>query len=414
MGKILLACLVGSSIPERGVTACRAILDFIYLAQYSTHDDDTLGYMDAALDTWHANKDYFIQVGLRSHFNFPKLHSLRHYVQSIRYFGATNNFNTEMFERLHIDFSKKGWRASNKRDEYPQMTTWVIRKENVHAFKRYTTWVQKKLELKPSSTPSDSTPLPTTSSIPPAVRSGRLQQVSLPKHPSIVNKPIRRIASQHHVRHFAAHLLAYLLAVGRDALGDAAQNYSTLPFDGLDVYYSFKFAREGLGDDFDVRDVVKASPQDGGHFDTVVVLTGDEAESAGLEGTRIGRVRVIFRIPAAIKLHGILVKTPNHWPRHPLAYVEWYTKPVLSAKAARTHLLPSVSKAYLADRTTRAWSIVPLTNIRQSAHLSPDFSKCGEEEWDIPVTKSSVLDTCSHFVVNNWLSLYTYQTIYLA
>ncbi|KAF9003201.1 hypothetical protein BDZ89DRAFT_967568 [Hymenopellis radicata] len=145
MGKILLACLVGSSLPERGVTACRAILDFIYLAQYSTHDEETLGYMDAALETWHKNKDYFIQVGLRTHFNFPKLHSLQHYVQSIRYFGATNNFNTEMFERLHIDFSKKGWRASNKRDEYPQMTTWVVRKENVHAFKRYTTWVQKQL-----------------------------------------------------------------------------------------------------------------------------------------------------------------------------------------------------------------------------------------------------------------------------
>lgn len=145
MGKILLACLVGSAIPDRGITACRAILDFIYLAQYSTHDDDTLGYMDTALQTWHASKSYFIHVGLREHFNFPKMHSLRHYVQSIRLFGATNNFNTEMFERLHIDFAKHGWRASNKRDEYPQMTTWVLRKENVHAFDKYTKWIQQQL-----------------------------------------------------------------------------------------------------------------------------------------------------------------------------------------------------------------------------------------------------------------------------
>ena len=35
MGKILLACLVGS-ISDQGITACRAILDFIYLSQYST------------------------------------------------------------------------------------------------------------------------------------------------------------------------------------------------------------------------------------------------------------------------------------------------------------------------------------------------------------------------------------------
>lgn len=142
MAKILLGCLVGTRMSDQGLTACRALLDFIYLAQYSTHDDVTLGYMDDALTTWHENSQYFITVGIRENLDIPKFHSLSHYVDSIRFLGTTNNFNTEMFERLHIDFAKKGWRASNKRDEFPQMTKWILRQENVHSFERY---LQQKL-----------------------------------------------------------------------------------------------------------------------------------------------------------------------------------------------------------------------------------------------------------------------------
>ncbi|KAF9020540.1 hypothetical protein BDZ89DRAFT_1093680 [Hymenopellis radicata] len=76
MGKILLACLVGSPMTESGITACRAILDFIYLAQYSTHDDETLKYMDDALNTWDANKGYFLRVG--PPFDFSDNEQLQH------------------------------------------------------------------------------------------------------------------------------------------------------------------------------------------------------------------------------------------------------------------------------------------------------------------------------------------------
>jgi len=117
MGHILLGCLVGSNMSNCGITAVYAILDFIYLAQHTTHDDDTLFYMTDALKIWHSNKSYFIQVGSHADFNIPKFHSLEHYVEAICFLGAPDNFNTEMFERLHIDFAKKGWRASNKHDD---------------------------------------------------------------------------------------------------------------------------------------------------------------------------------------------------------------------------------------------------------------------------------------------------------
>ncbi|KIY61058.1 hypothetical protein CYLTODRAFT_363380 [Cylindrobasidium torrendii FP15055 ss-10] len=136
MAKILLACVV-DRLHTRAVTAVRSILDFIYLAQYRSHSLATLGYMEDALRRWDENKSYFIDVKIRSHLNIPKFHSLVHYVDMIKLFGTTNNFNTEMFERLHIEFAKKGWRASNHRDEFPQMTQWVNRRERIHAFARY-------------------------------------------------------------------------------------------------------------------------------------------------------------------------------------------------------------------------------------------------------------------------------------
>lgn len=96
---------------------------------------------------------------------------------------------------------------------------------------------------------------------------------------------MQRISKQHNIPQFANHLLAYLNGLIREKRGTQTAEYPSLPFTSLDTFYSFKFSREGFTDDIDVRDWVKASPLEGGQFDTVVVLTGDEAESAGLDGT---------------------------------------------------------------------------------------------------------------------------------
>ena len=98
MAKILLGCLIGA-ISKKGLLAVKSILDFIYLAQYSTHDTDTLKYMEDALTTWEENRTFFLDdTGIRGDFNIPKFHSLLYYIDSIHLFGATDNYNTEMFE----------------------------------------------------------------------------------------------------------------------------------------------------------------------------------------------------------------------------------------------------------------------------------------------------------------------------
>lgn len=98
--KILLGLIIGVRFPNglssvRLVRAVRGMLDFIYIAQYPVQTTDTLQEMNTALDRFHANKAIFVDLGIRQHFNLPKLHSLIHYAPSFELFGTYDNTNTE-------------------------------------------------------------------------------------------------------------------------------------------------------------------------------------------------------------------------------------------------------------------------------------------------------------------------------
>ena len=112
MCQILLGLVINIRLPNNlsntpFIRAIRAILDFLYLAQYPVHTSETLKLMDDSLANFHDHKHIFIQLGLRDNFNIPKLHFISHYVRCIKLFGTTDNFNTEYTERLHIDLAKR-------------------------------------------------------------------------------------------------------------------------------------------------------------------------------------------------------------------------------------------------------------------------------------------------------------------
>ncbi|KAJ7896889.1 hypothetical protein B0H13DRAFT_2234414 [Mycena leptocephala] len=270
MARILLGCLIGK-LPAKGIRACRALLDFIYLAQYSTHDDGTLASMREALDVWHTNRSYFIDTTIREDFNIPKFHSLLHYIECIESFRTTDNYNTEMFEQLHIDFAKTGWRASNRRDECPQMITWLSRQEKVSWFATYLDWLESKQRSPPRR----------------VVQTFTGQAIQLAKTPQ------------------------------------------------LDVYHNFKFEPTSLA-----------------------------------PGTRVGRVKVLFRLPDKL---GDGTPAPTRWPRTCLAYIEWYS--TFKSSHEENHNMYSISVPPRPANGFSHASIIPLTDIRRTCQLFPNFGR---------------------------------------
>ena len=145
MCRILLGLIVDMDLPDGTspiplIQSTRALLDFLYLAQYPVHTSKTLRLLHQSLHDFHANKHVFVELGIRENFNLPKLHSLVHYTKSIELFGTTDNYNTKYTERLHIDLAKDAYRVTNHHDEYAQMTIWLEHKEKILQHENYLEW----------------------------------------------------------------------------------------------------------------------------------------------------------------------------------------------------------------------------------------------------------------------------------
>jgi hypothetical protein len=258
-------------MPKQGITTCRALFDIIYLSQYPSHDEDTLCKLQDALDSWLAHRDYFIKVGVRDGFNIPKFHVLLHYIPSIRRLGSTKTYNTETFERLHIDYAKKAWRASNRRDALPQMTAWLARQERVEQMSQFIDWAR---DFTQHTSTSQAT---LAAAVPP--------RALFPKHPSVRCQPLTSISKALQLPHLVTHLKIFLHAV-EEPIRPSRMRPEDQPllFSGLDIYHGFKLLREGLDDDDARHEIIKATPHGTGRFDTVVVMTSNQAESVGLKG----------------------------------------------------------------------------------------------------------------------------------
>jgi hypothetical protein len=141
--RVFIGTLVGTNAEPRVQQAACSLVDFVHLAEYRSHTDDTLAALQNALDDFHRLKDVFIEHGCRNHFNIPKFHSLMHYTDMIRTLGSLDGLNTETSERLHIDFAKKAYAATNQKDYTVQMTRWLQRQKAVVWFSSYQTWQRR-------------------------------------------------------------------------------------------------------------------------------------------------------------------------------------------------------------------------------------------------------------------------------
>ena len=126
--------IVAGAVPSRFLSVIRGLLDFRYLAQMPSFDESDLAKVDAALQSFHDNKDTIISTGVRSHFEIPKLELLQHAVPSIRASGAVLQWSADVTEHAHVTEIKKPARAGNNQNYYSQIARHLDRAEKCARF----------------------------------------------------------------------------------------------------------------------------------------------------------------------------------------------------------------------------------------------------------------------------------------
>ncbi|KAG1869961.1 hypothetical protein F4604DRAFT_1881323 [Suillus subluteus] len=318
MQRVFIGLLTGA-VPSRVLVVARSILDFSYYAQLQIHTTETLEALQTTLDVFHANKDILKELAIREHFNIPKLHQLTHYVQSIMLLGTADGFNTELPERLHIDFAKEAYHATNKRDYEEQMTLWLQHQEAVflrHAEPRsfdpgFDSDSDSESEETEAASPN------TTSSL---VTSKEVTHI-LAKAPVHPHQSVEKIVTAHGATDFLPALQTFLQK-------NLPQTTGVVPgvHDHFDIYRQAVIVAppDRRVGDAPKRWHVRARPEvvaSGrrsscpGCFD--MALISDTPWSSGLrtlDDVRVAQVRVIFTLPRQFGTYS-----------RALAYIKWFT-----------------------------------------------------------------------------------------
>jgi hypothetical protein len=289
--RILLGLIVDLRLPDnadstRLICAVRAILDCLYLAQYPLHSTLTLQLLQGAIDRFERSKGIFIDLDIRQHFNINKLHFLkRHYIPAIKLYGTTDNYNTEYTERLHIDLTKNAYRLTNRKDEYTQMTMWLIRREKMHQHAEFLAW---KVAGQPP---------PPEWALLLAARDRRHLQFT--KHPTRKAVNLDELIDAYGAEFFREALAEYLLQLlnpdwSRHQVRGAAAHWDA-PFRRMAVYHKIKMFQEDM-DGFTgingVSDSIHVKPSRKnkhgciipGRFDTVLFNESADEHATGVVG----------------------------------------------------------------------------------------------------------------------------------
>ena len=443
--KVLLGLLTGHVEPDV-VSAVKALINFIYLAQYHVHSDTTLAKLRDVLSAFHRHKDVFVQLGIRKQFNIPKLHALLHYLEAICALGCLDGLNTEMSERLHIDYAKVAYRASSCNEYTTQMTTWLQRQEALVRRDAYLAWVLLNesdggsgdedlssaedetdeeedgcADAQPggsASSRSDSdAEEPEYKTLKNLLASNVCHAYQLPLRPSAHRVTLTDLAARYGAVDFLNDLTAFLKANIPTAIPPNE-------FDTYNVFHDINVLKPGIRYFNNSKRIckIRASPFKprvgyrkpvSARFDCgLFVVDGDkhrrEGRLSGASAFRIpwmplvaysfntgicaARVRAIFDLPAHL----------GHYP-HPLMYVQWF-RPFCGPEPRSGLYTTSPSTSNKARRH----SIVSANALLRSCHLIPKY---GLDDVDPNWTTDTVLDECDDFLLNPYIDFHMFHAL---
>ncbi|THU76369.1 hypothetical protein K435DRAFT_704958 [Dendrothele bispora CBS 962.96] len=406
MSRFLLGIIADAPLPSgissgRLLKCLRGLVDFLFLAQFPVHSTSTLKELSDALDRFHDNKQIFVDLGIRSNFHIPKIHFMNHYVENIIHLGTLDNFNTEYTERLHIDLAKEAYRATNKKDEYPQMTLWLERKEKIMRHESFMAWRT-----------SGEQPHLRTHWIPPGLNLSRTLKMT--RHPSVNTVRLPDVSRLYGATFFRAALSRFIVQLEHPTLSgrrleDAVDGHF-LGVTHVSAFYRIKFLRTDFftGESSTV-DAIHVQPERKdkrrghvipGRFDTVLVRVNDITVTDSVLDTCVARVRLVFTLPEKSMQYLFRSVAEGDRPQH-LAYVDWFTP--FTASPDPNCGYHKISWCNVDGG--RLSSVIDVRRIVRSVHLLPRFGRVANREW----SSSNVLDACNSFFVNSDSDRHMYQ-----
>ncbi|KAJ7053461.1 hypothetical protein C8F01DRAFT_1375062 [Mycena amicta] len=395
---------VHDAVDDRVTSVTRHLLDFMGYAHFQVHTDDSLAAMQASWEQFHDDLPVFENVGPeRTDFNIPKLHNIRHYIDSIRLLGSADGYNTENTERLHIDLAKNGYRASNRRDFVQQMTRWLTRQEAVHRFSLYLQWAC------PGYTPGQGyKPLPNVDwddwdqademeDDPDDEEPARVTY-DIAARPAYANLSVADVEKHFQVRDFLFYVQKFLAETklpGADLLQSTTRINA---YKKAALHLPLVRAAETEAETADVIQAILATDSSISNtgikrgspakFSTVLVRVKEADWKEGpLSGVEAAHVKLIFRLPSNISAY-----------KHPLVYVHWFTP----FRNSLTDFQSASGFSRIAHSTTvgqRRSGVVSLANILQTCHLIPKFPSTADADWNC----NSILNQASVFYFNPYL-----------
>ena len=192
-------------------------------------------------------------------------------------FGTTDNYNTKQSERLHIDLAKNAYRATNRKDEYSQMTMWLERREKVQQHNASIDWRQNHLQSIRTWTPIG----------PLCVRA---QSVKIAQMPSSKAVPFPDIYQKYRAYLFQDALADFIAGVNNPGLGTCALRThaadTLLSFRTVRVYHNIKFMAANDAQVSGIIDAVYVRPEQKdkrgriipARFDTVLIQGSGQGE----------------------------------------------------------------------------------------------------------------------------------------
>jgi hypothetical protein len=320
MERVFIGSIAGASGKADAVHAARCVLDFIYRACYTTLSEDELTKMEKDLEKFHLLKDVFTDddgpLQTRDGFHgIAKLHMLNHYTRLIRILGSADGYSTEATERLHIDYAKLGYRASNRLNYTMQMCIYLQRQQAVKTHSSFLSWLSDSKRTFRSadddggetdeSDADESIPVPQSVMRPPAERRDETYQ----RHPLPALKMSKAstfprlrgvlIASRHAAPAFIETVNRFVKELGKDKNVHAPLVYDSDRFDvWTRVRLLHRQAPFHAAEDTRLKEVIRAAPASGkkaGLFDTALAF--HDNEGAGLHGEKACYLLEIILIP---------------------------------------------------------------------------------------------------------------------